>query len=153
LRFRAFANREYRLWEESAFALTGYKSMRWSAWPRPNTPRSTSTTWQRRRKGPGNEIALDLRRLIQVDLPKAADAAIVDRAKVVFAVRVVVVGEGVERANLLEERATLIEQHGFDAGGDHDGAADKGAAEGVVEGPDAFGCGHGSVGHGLSLGV
>jgi hypothetical protein len=65
LRFRAFGNREYRLWEESAFALTGYKSMRWSAWPRPNTPRSTSTTWQRRRKGPGNEIALDLRRLIQ----------------------------------------------------------------------------------------
>jgi hypothetical protein len=30
-----FGTREYRLWEEGACALTGYKSMRWSAWPRP----------------------------------------------------------------------------------------------------------------------
>ena len=48
-----------------------------------------------------------------------------------------------------EERATLLERHGFDAGGDHDHAADEGAAEGVVEGADAFGGGHGCAGHGL----
>ena len=32
-----------------------------------------------------------------------------------------------------------------------DGAADEGAAEGVVEGADAFGGGHGCAGHGFSL--
>ena len=126
--------------------------MRWSAWPRPNAPRSTSTTWQRRsKKGLGNEIALDLRRLIQVDLPEAADAGFVDRAEVMLAMGIVVVGEGVEGANLREQRATLIDRHGFDAGGDHHGAADEGAAEGVVEGADAFGGGHGGAGHGFGL--
>jgi hypothetical protein len=125
--------------------------MRWSAWPRPNAPRSTSTTWQRRsKKGLGNEIALDLRRLIQVDLPEAADAAFVDRTEVVFAVGIVVVGENVEGAHLLEERATLIDRQGLDAGGDNDHAADESAAEGVVEGADAFGGGHGCAGHGFA---
>ena len=126
--------------------------MRWSAWPRPNAPRSTSTTWQRRsKKGLGNEIALDLRRLIQIDLPEAADAGFVHRAEVMLAVGIVVVGEGVEGANLREQRATLIDWQGFDAGGDHHGAVDEGAAEGVVEGADAFGGGHGGAGHGFSL--
>ena len=126
--------------------------MRWSAWPRPNAPRSTSTTWQRRsKKGLGNEIALDLRRLIQVDLPEAADAAFVDRAEVVLAMRIVVVGEGVGGADLRQQRATLIDRHGFDARGDHDGAADEGAAEGVVEGADAFDGGHDCAGHGFAL--
>jgi hypothetical protein len=36
-----------------------------------------------------------------------------DRAEVVFAVGIVVVGEGVERANLLQERATLIDRRGL----------------------------------------
>ena len=48
-----------------------------------------------------------------------------------------------------EERATLIDRHGFDARSDQDHAADEGAAEGVVEGADAFGWGHGCAGHGL----
>ena len=126
--------------------------MRWSAWPRPNAPRSTSTTWQRRsKKGLGNEIALDLRRLIQIDLPEAADAALVDRAEVVFAVGIVVVGEGVEGANFRQQRATLLDRHRLNAGGDHHGPADEGAAEVVVEGADAFGGGHDCAGHGFSL--
>ena len=89
------------------------------------------------------------RAVVVVDLPKAADAALVDRAEVVLAVGIVVVGEGVEGADLREQRATLIDRHGFDAGGDHDHAADEGAAEGVVEGADAFGGSHGGAGHGL----
>src|SRR5208283_1658383 len=124
--------------------------MRWSAWPRPNAPRSTPPTWQRRRKRLGNEIALDLRRLIQVDLPEAADAGFVHRAEVVLAVRIVIVAEGLEGADLRQQRAALIARHGFDAGGDHDHAADEGAAEGVVEGADGFGFGHGA-GHGFAL--
>ncbi len=47
--------------------------------------------------------------VVVVDLPEAADAAFVDRAEVVFAVGIVVVGEGVEGANLRQQRATLIE--------------------------------------------
>src|SRR5208283_595700 len=125
--------------------------MRWSAWPRPNAPRSTPPTWQRRRKRLGNEIALDLRRLIQVDLPEAADAGFVHRAEVVLAVRIVIVAEGLEGADLRQQRAALIARHGFDAGSDHDHAADEGAAEGVVEGADGFGFGHGGAGHGFSL--
>ena len=87
--------------------------------------------------------------VVAVDFPKVADAALVDRAEVVFAVGIVVVSEDVEGAHLLQERATLIDRHGFDAGGDHDHAADEGAAEGVVEGADAFDGGHGGAGHGF----
>ena len=87
--------------------------------------------------------------VVVLDFPEAADAALVDRAEVVLAMGIVVVGEGVEGANLCEQRATLLDRHGFDAGGDHDHAADEGAAEGVVEGADAFGGGHGGAGHGL----
>src|SRR4029077_20874767 len=89
------------------------------------------------------------RAVVVLDLPEAADAALVDRAEVVLAVGIVVVGEGVEGANLLQQRATLLDRHGFDAGGGHDHAADEGAAEGVVEGADAFGGGQGGAGHGL----
>ena len=89
--------------------------------------------------------------VVVLDFPEAADAALVDRAEVVLAVGIVVVGEGVEGANLRQQRATLLERHGFDAGGDHDDAADEGAAEGVVEGADAFGGGHGGAGHGFGL--
>src|SRR5271167_3378504 len=46
--------------------------------------------------------------VIQIDFPEVADAGLVDRAEVVFAVGIVVFGEVVEGANLLEERATLI---------------------------------------------
>src|SRR5262249_26091511 len=43
--------------------------MRWSAWPPPNEPRSTSSGWLReKKKGLGNEVALDGRLLIQDDL-------------------------------------------------------------------------------------
>ena len=41
------------------------------------------------------------RAVVVVDLPEAADAALVHRAEVVFAVGIVVVGEGVEGADLL----------------------------------------------------
>src|SRR5271166_3348536 len=85
-----------------------------------------------------------------IDFPEVPDAALVDRAEVVFAVWIVVVGEGVEGANLREQRASLLHRHGFDAGGDEDHAADKGAAEGVVEGANAFGGGHGCAGHGFA---
>jgi hypothetical protein len=68
-----------------------------------------------------------------------------------FAVGIVVFSEDVEGANLLEERATLIDRQGLDAGGDHDDAADEGAAKGVVEGADAFGGGHSGAGHWLDL--
>jgi hypothetical protein len=56
-----------------------------------------------------------------------------------FAVRIVDFAERLEGANLRQQRATLIDRHGFDAGGDHHGAADKSAAEIVIEGSDAFG--------------
>ena len=42
------------------------------------------------------------RAVVVVQLPEAANAALVDRAEVVLAVGIVVVGEGVEGANLLE---------------------------------------------------
>ena len=42
--------------------------------------------------------------VVAIDFPEVADAALVDRAEVVFAVGIVVVGEGVEGANLLEQR-------------------------------------------------
>jgi hypothetical protein len=44
--------------------------------------------------------------VIAIDFPEVADAGFVHRAEVVFAVGIVVVGEGVEGANLLQERAT-----------------------------------------------
>ena len=43
------------------------------------------------------------RAVVAVDLPEAADAALVDRAEVVFAVRIVVGGKDIERAYLVEE--------------------------------------------------
>ena len=49
------------------------------------------------------------RAVVVLDLPEAADAALVDRAEVVLAVGIVVVGEDVEGADLREQRATLIE--------------------------------------------
>jgi hypothetical protein len=76
--------------------------MRWSAWPRPSDPKSTPrTSRQRNEKGLCNGIMLDCRRLIQVEFPKAADAALIDGAEVVFAMGIVVLGEGVESADLL----------------------------------------------------
>ena len=47
--------------------------------------------------------------VVVIDLPEVADAALVDRAEVVLAVGIVVVGEGVEGADLREQRATLLE--------------------------------------------
>jgi hypothetical protein len=41
--------------------------------------------------------------VVVVDLPEAADAAFVDGAEVVLAMRIVVLGEGVEGADLLSE--------------------------------------------------
>ena len=38
--------------------------------------------------------------VVAIDFPKVADAALVDRAEVVLAVRIVVFGEGVEGADL-----------------------------------------------------
>ena len=49
------------------------------------------------------------RAVVVLDLPEAADAALVDRAEVVFAMRIVVVGEDVEGADLRQQRATLID--------------------------------------------
>ena len=51
--------------------------MRWSAWPRPNEPRSTSSGWLReKKKGLGNEVALDGRLLIQDVLVKVLRCAL-----------------------------------------------------------------------------
>jgi hypothetical protein len=44
----------------------------------------------------------------------------------------------------------LLERQGFDAGGDHNHAADERVAEGVIEGTDAFCGGHGGAGHGFA---
>ncbi len=52
--------------------------------------------------------------------PQVADAGFVDRAEIVLAVRMVVFVESLEAADLRQQRATLIERHGF-AGGDHHG--------------------------------
>jgi len=91
---------------------------------------------------------LDCRPLIQIDFPEAARATFLDRAEVMFAVGVIVLGEGVERADLLQKGPALIGRHGFDAGGDHDGAADEGTAESVIQFADAVGFGRGDAGHG-----
>jgi hypothetical protein len=103
-----------------------------------------------KRKGLG-KIALDRRRLRQVDLPEVADAAFVHRAKIVFAARVVVFSEGIEGAHLGQQRATFLVGHGFHACGDHHHAADEAAAEIVVEFADTFDCGHDGTGHGSYL--
>jgi hypothetical protein len=60
--------------------------------------------------------------------------------------RIVVFAQGVEGTNLLEQRTTLIERHGFDALGNDDGPSDEGAAEGVIELANAAGFGFGRVG-------
>ena len=74
--------------------------MRRCAWPRPNDPTSTPSIWQRRKKKRlGNEIVLDRRPLIQVDLPKQLFAVEFERTEVMFTVRVVVGDEGVEGSN------------------------------------------------------
>jgi len=62
---------------------------------------------------------------------------------------IVVFGEGVEGANLRQQRATLLVGHGFYPRGDHHGAADKGAAEIVVQFADTVGFRHGYASHGL----
>ncbi len=54
----------------------------------------------------------------------------------------VVFVESLEAADLRQQLATLIERHGF-AGGNHYGLDDEGAAEGVVEGEEAFSGGQG----------
>jgi hypothetical protein len=54
-----------------------------------------------------------------------------------------------ESTNLREQRATLLVGHSFDARGDQGHAADKRAAEIVVEVADAVDGGHGGAGHGL----
>jgi len=64
---------------------------------------------------------------------------------------IVVFGEGVEGADLREQRLALLGGHGFNARSHQDHAADEGAAEIVVEGADAFGGGHGGAGHGFWL--
>jgi hypothetical protein len=91
---------------------------------------------------------LDCRPLIQIDFPEAARATFLDSAEVVFAMGIIVFGEGVERADLLQKGPALIGRHGFDAGGDHDGAADEGTAESVIQFADAVGFGRGDAGHG-----
>ena len=72
-------------------------------------------------------------------------------AEVVLAVGIVVFAEGGEGADLLRAASDVDRRQRLDAGGDHDGAADEGPAEGVVEGADAFGGGHGCAGHWLDL--
>jgi hypothetical protein len=59
----------------------------------------------RRHRGIGRIGGAHLcRAVVVVDLPKAADAAVVDQAEVMFALWVVVLGEGVEGADLFRRR-------------------------------------------------
>ena len=53
-------------------------------------------------KGLDNEIALDFGRLIQIDLPEEPFTRLVDRAKVMLGVRVVILAERLETSNLLK---------------------------------------------------
>ena len=46
--------------------------------------------------------------VVTVDLPKDALAGMFDAAEIMLAVRVVLLGEGVERANLFEDRGTVF---------------------------------------------
>jgi hypothetical protein len=61
------------------------------------------------------------------------DAAHLDDAEVVFAVRIIVPVEGFEVLNFSKEGPTLVGGHRSDACGDNNGPADEGAAEGIVE--------------------
>jgi hypothetical protein len=53
--------------------------------------------------------------IVIIHLPKAAHAILVERAEVVFAMRVVILSERVEGPNMLQEATTPIDRHGFDA--------------------------------------
>ena len=82
---------------------------------------------------------------------KVADLTPVDCPEVVLPVGIVVFGVGFEGAHLRQQRATLLDRHGFYARGDHHCAADEAAAEIVVEFADTFDCGHDGTGHGSYL--
>ncbi len=117
--------------------------MRWSAWPRPNEPRSTSCTWQRRKKkGLGNEIVLDRTRLIQVDLPEQLLAIEFERSEVVLAVRIVVAGERIERNHRCDRACDEFRTVRIDAGRHvelSERTIERARAERVVERGDAGG--------------
>ena len=53
--------------------------------------------------------------VVIIDLPEAADNALLDEAEVVLAVRVVVLVEPVERPDLREDQATPISRQRFKA--------------------------------------
>ena len=108
--------------------------MRWSAWPRPNEPRSTSCTWQRRKKkGLANEIVLDRTRLIQVELEKDALACGLDLAEDVLGPRIVVGVEGAEGLHLCQHFGLSVGAERDHARGHQYGAAGQCAPERVVE--------------------
>lgn len=91
--------------------------------------------------------------VVVVDLPEAAHAGFVDGAEIMLLMRVVRVAEGVEASDLLQQRTALIERHGLDTLRDHDGPANEGAAEHVIEFADSVGFGVAGAGHsGVSSG-
>jgi hypothetical protein len=75
--------------------------------------------------------------VVVVDFPDAADIAVLDKAEVVLAMRVVVFVEVIERANPGENRMTPVGGKRFKAGSDYYRPACKRAAERVIERADA----------------
>jgi hypothetical protein len=129
------------LWEESGRALTGYKSMRWSAWPRPNDPKSTPSTWrQGKKKGLCDGIMLDYRPLIQIDLEKELAARKVEAPEIVLAMWVVVAVEGVERYDFSDRHRAHVARQSVDARRQHRAGECRieGLAKRVVEIANAF---------------
>jgi len=71
--------------------------------------------------------------VVIIDLPEAADIALLDEAEVVLAVRVVVLVELVKRPDFREDQATTVSSQRFKACRDDNYAADEGSAKRVVE--------------------
>src|ERR1700722_779898 len=76
--------------------------------------------------------------VVVVDFPKAAHIAVLDETEVVLTVRVVVLVELMERLNLAEYQAALLCWQRFKTRSGYYRAADKRAAEGIVERANAI---------------
>jgi hypothetical protein len=94
-----------------------------------NTRRDVGIGWIRR-----HQLHFSV---IKIDLPEAPDIVVLDKSDVVLTVRVVVVIELVERADLGEDQATPVGRQRFKARRDDHDAADERSAKGVVELLDA----------------
>ena len=58
-----------------------------------------------------------MRQIVIIDLPEDPAPRVIERAEVVFAVRIIVVGERIERHDFGEDRGLILWGQGGDTGG------------------------------------